>query len=100
MVSVFGFGHPKSHFFAPKITENGRFRVQKNGTSDARIFHFVVHAEDRDIELNNYKTTPGKIPTYSCHNVSVTNVQQTTTAQYHSYLRVSCAGRTKCNSVK
>ena len=26
VVSVFGFGHPKSHFFAPKITENGRCR--------------------------------------------------------------------------
>ena len=37
VVSVFGFGHPKSHFFAPKITENGRFRVQKNGTWDAQI---------------------------------------------------------------
>ena len=32
VVSVFGFGHPKSHFFAPKITENGRFWVQKNWT--------------------------------------------------------------------
>ena len=27
----------KIPFFAPKITENGRFRVQKNGTSDAQI---------------------------------------------------------------
>ena len=26
----FLFGHPKTHFFAPQINENGRFRVQKN----------------------------------------------------------------------
>ena len=37
MVSVFLFRRPKTHFFAPQITENGRFRVQKNGTSDGRI---------------------------------------------------------------
>ena len=37
VVSVFWFGHPKSHFFA---TENGHFQwfwVQKNGTWDAQI---------------------------------------------------------------
>ena len=27
----------QSPFFAPKITENGRFQVQKNGTLDAQI---------------------------------------------------------------
>ena len=32
VVSVFGFGRPKTHCFAPQITENGRFSVQKNGT--------------------------------------------------------------------
>ena len=37
VVPVFGFRRLKPHFFAPKITENGRFRVQKNGTSDAQI---------------------------------------------------------------
>ena len=31
------FGCLKSHLFAPKITENGRFWVKKNGTSDAQI---------------------------------------------------------------
>ena len=28
---------PSVNFFAPKITENDRFRVQKNGTLDARF---------------------------------------------------------------
>ena len=41
MVSVFGFRHPKSHFFAPQITENGHFWVKKNGTSDAQIEKIV-----------------------------------------------------------
>ena len=36
-VLVFGFRRPKSQFFAPQITENCRFRVQENGTLDARI---------------------------------------------------------------
>ena len=58
------------------------------------------YAEERDIGLNNYYTPPGKIPTYSCHDVSVTNVLQTSTVQYHFYLRVSLAGRTKYISVK
>ena len=58
------------------------------------------YAEDRDIGLNNYYTPTRKIPTYSCHNVLVTNVLGTMTVQYNFYLRVSFAGRTKCISVK
>ena len=58
------------------------------------------YAEERDIGLNNYYTPPEKIPTYSCHDVSVTNVLQTSTVQYHFYLRESFAGRTKYISVK
>ena len=41
------------------------------------------YAEERDIGLNNYYTPPGKIPTYSCHDASVTNVLQTSTMHYH-----------------
>ena len=58
------------------------------------------YAEERDIGLNNYNTPQGKILTYSCHDVSVTNILQTSTVQYHFYLRVYCAGRTTCNLVK
>ena len=36
-MSVFGFRRPKIKFFAPQITKNGLFWVQKNGTSDAQI---------------------------------------------------------------
>ena len=58
------------------------------------------YAEDRDIGLNNYYTPTRKIPTYSCHNVLITNALGTMTVQYNFYLRVSFAGRTKCISVK
>ena len=29
VISVFGFGRPKSHYFVPQITENGCFRIKK-----------------------------------------------------------------------
>ena len=37
VVSVFWFGHPKSHFFAPENDHFQWFWVQKNGTLDAQI---------------------------------------------------------------
>ena len=37
---VFLFGRPKTHFFGPQITENGRFGMQKIGSSDPN-FTFI-----------------------------------------------------------
>ena len=47
------------------------------------------YAEDRGIGLNNYYTPTRKIPTYSCHNVLVTNVIGTMTVQYSNVGRGS-----------
>ena len=42
---------PKSHFFASKITENDRFRLQKNGTWYAQITYVTIKSPNKYLQI-------------------------------------------------